>query len=245
MKKTFVQLCNIFLNSKSPNEENASEAFHKLSVAVDRLAFYERALKFLDRQDVIEDCHETNEYDDKDSAIRERELIEELNATLNSYIPSRTLIEYEKEYRENNKSIIASKANSRRRNKIKNDPVFKLRSIFSSCIATALKKTGSKKSNSILQSLPYSILELKEHLEKQFEPWMTWENHGRYLSKSWKDEDQSTWTWQIDHIIPASTFKYTSLTDIEFQKCWSLDNLRPLSAKTNIIEGTQRTRHQI
>jgi hypothetical protein len=44
---------------------------------------------------------ETNEYDHKDSAIRERELIEKFNATLNSHIPSRTM----KEYLENNKEI--------------------------------------------------------------------------------------------------------------------------------------------
>ena len=48
---------------------------------------------------------ETNEYDEKDSAIRERELIEELNATLNSHIPSRTM----KEYRENNIEKIKEK----------------------------------------------------------------------------------------------------------------------------------------
>ena len=42
---------------------------------------------------------EKNEYDDKDSAIRERYWIKELNATLNCKIPSRT----PKENRENNK----------------------------------------------------------------------------------------------------------------------------------------------
>ncbi len=61
---------------------------------------------------------DTNEYDKKDSAIRERELIEELNANLNIVIPSRTRKEYyekniekikekrniyNKKYRENNK----------------------------------------------------------------------------------------------------------------------------------------------
>jgi hypothetical protein len=66
--------------------------------------------------DIIE--IETNEYDNKDSAIKERELIEELNANLNIVIPSRTRKEYyekniekikekrniyNKKYRENNK----------------------------------------------------------------------------------------------------------------------------------------------
>ena len=46
---------------------------------------------------------ETNEYNDKDSAIREKYWVEDLKANLNSYIPSRTKKESQKEYRENNK----------------------------------------------------------------------------------------------------------------------------------------------
>ena len=43
---------------------------------------------------------EKNEYDDKDSAIRERYWIEELNANLNCIIPSRTKNEYCENYKE-------------------------------------------------------------------------------------------------------------------------------------------------
>jgi hypothetical protein len=57
---------------------------------------------------------ETNEYNDKNSSLKERYYIEELNATLNSYVPSRTqkewyednikiINEYQKEFRENNR----------------------------------------------------------------------------------------------------------------------------------------------
>ena len=46
---------------------------------------------------------EKNEYDDKDSAIREKYWVKELNATLNCQIPSRTQKEILKEYYENNK----------------------------------------------------------------------------------------------------------------------------------------------
>ena len=46
---------------------------------------------------------ETNEFNDKDSAIRERYWIEELKATLNSDIPTRTLKEYLKENLKNNR----------------------------------------------------------------------------------------------------------------------------------------------
>ena len=63
---------------------------------------------------------EKGEYDNEESALKERELIEELNATLNNDIPTRTQKEYrknnkeyfkkyQKEYRENNKEIIKEK----------------------------------------------------------------------------------------------------------------------------------------
>ena len=48
-------------------------------------------------------------------------------------------------------------------------------------------------------------------------------------AKTWNDNDQSTWTWNIDHIIPQSTLPYTSMDDEIFKKCWALENLRPLS----------------
>ena len=120
----------------------------------------------------------------------------------------------------------------------KNDTLFKFRMLLSSSIRRQLKNNnGSKNNVSILKFLPYSIEELKRHLERLFESWMTWDNHGNYNKKTWNDNDTSTWTWQIDHIIPQYKLLYASMTDENFQKCWALENLRPLSAKINIIKG--------
>jgi len=91
--------------------------------------------------------------------------------------------------------------------------------------------------------LPYSIEGLKTHIENQFELWMTWENQGKWNKTTWDDNNSSTWTWQIDHIIPHSTFKYESMKDKEFQECWALNNLRPLNTKINAIDGAKRKRH--
>lgn len=59
---------------------------------------------------------------------------------------------------------------------------------------------------------------LEYHLESQFKPGMTWENHGS--------------VWQIDHIKPCASF---DLTDPEQQRiCFHWTNLQPLFALENL-----------
>lgn len=165
------------------------------------------------------------------------------------------VLEYHKQYqiknsdkisqhREDTKEQRAEYDRQYRKNRKANDPAFKIRHIISGSILDALKSRKSSKNNlSCLIYLPYSIIELKEHLEHQFESWMTWENHGVYNSKIWDDNNSTTWTWQIDHIIPHSTFNYSSMEDQAFKNCWALENLRPLSAKQNNLDGVKRIRH--
>lgn len=152
--------------------------------------------------------------------------------------------EFKKNYQLNNKEIFQN--NLRRfRKKNRFDPFRRIRNSISSNISHLLKKKGgSKNGASVNNYLPYSIIELIAHLEQQFESWMTWNNYGSYNSKTWDDNDSSTWTWQLDHIIPQSDLPYTSMEDNNFKKCWELSNLRPLSAKQNLIDGVNRERHQ-
>ena len=121
--------------------------------------------------------------------------------------------------------------------RIKSNPSFKLRKSLSNRIYLALK--GNKKF-SILKYLPYSIEELKFHLEKQFEPWMNWNNWSVYDPQTWDDKDSLTWKWQIDHIIAQIYTPYTSMEEENFKKCWALSNLRPYSAKLNVTERHKR-----
>lgn len=133
----------------------------------------------------------------------------------------------------------------RKSKKQRQKPTSKIKAHVSRQINFALHRSGnSKQGNSVLKFLSYTIKELKIHLEKQFEPWMSWNNYGIYRSLSWDDTDQSTWTWHIDHIIPQSDLFYISMTDDNFKKCWSLDNLRPLNAKQNVFDGSNRIRHK-
>ena len=68
---------------------------------------------------------------------------------------------------------------------------------------------------------------------------MNWNNYGNYRLNSWNDFDQSTWKWNIDHIIPQSMFNYDSMQHPDFYKCWALENLRPLSAKKNLLKSNK------
>lgn len=131
--------------------------------------------------------------------------------------------------------------NLKRREKNKIDINYKIRTSISAAIFKALKsKNGTKNKQSCLKFLPYTIIDLKNHIEYLFESWMTWDNWGKYNNISWNDNDSKTWTWQLDHIIPQSKFKFLSMENEEFQKCWALENLRPYSAKLNITEGARR-----
>jgi len=64
----------------------------------------------------------------------------------------------------------------------------------------------------------YTLEDLMKHLESQFEPWMSWDNYGK---------------WEIDHIKPKSLFHYETPEDPEFKECWGLENLQPLEISTN------------
>lgn len=142
-----------------------------------------------------------------------------------------------KKWREQNKEHIRDKKRAWKKEYKSKNPQYRLKERLSCSIYLALKKRGADKSGkSIADYLPYTMADLKEHLQSQFEPWMNWDNWGVYDPKTWDDNDPSTWTWQIDHIIPQSKFKYKSMKSKDFKKCWSLENLRPLSSKLNITE---------
>jgi hypothetical protein len=102
---------------------------------------------------------------------------------------------------------------------------------------------NGRKRGATWNNMAYTPEMLKAHIEQQFEPCMFWSNQGAYNSETWDDNDPTTWTWQLDHIIPHSDFNYSSMEDQSYKDCWALSNLRPYSAKLNSIDGASRTRH--
>lgn len=92
----------------------------------------------------------------------------------------------------------------------------RLSGILSNAIYMALK--GRKGNKHTMDILGYTIEELREHMETQFQKGMTWDNYG---------------DWHIDHRIPKIWFDFSSYADEAFKECWSLDNLQPKWASDN------------
>jgi hypothetical protein len=112
------------------------------------------------------------------------------------------------------------------------NPVIRLQHNVSVSVRDAIRERNGKKSGRTFNHLPYTVQQLKEHLEKQFEPWMNWDNYGG-------KNDSIIKTWHIDHVVPHCKFDYKNLTDPSFQMCWSLYNLRPLEKIENIRRGNR------
>jgi len=98
-------------------------------------------------------------------------------------------------------------------------------------INAKFKSRNILKQEGIFRHLSYTIHDLMKHLESQFEPWMTWENHGLFIS--------GKKTWQIDHIVADSNHTYTDVNDQGFKDSWALSNLQPLEAMTNILKSNK------
>jgi hypothetical protein len=180
------------------------------------------------------------------------------------------ITEYQIKYREEHKEEIAEKAKVFRKenrkkltknhnkysaNRRKNDPIWKCMKNISSSIFRMLKSQGGSKNGiSCKLKLPYTEIELWEHLIRLFdhpdslgpngEVWMTKNNQGVYNIDTWDEKDPATWKWQIDHIEPQADLLFDSYDHPNFLKCWSLKNLRPYSAKRNVEEGNQELIHK-
>lgn len=127
-----------------------------------------------------------------------------------------------KKYKESGAYHKNVKRNDERR---RNNPSFVISKRTRSRIAHALKHGFvSKKWR---DHLPFTFDDLVSHIERQFVRGMSWE---RLFAGE----------VHIDHVVPVSDFKITSIGCPEFRACWSLGNLRPVWAKDNLCKSNKR-----
>ena len=140
-------------------------------------------------------------------------------------------------HRKNNLEKIRSRAREYRKNNLEkvrvqnreghlrflSKPKNRIRNIMTARIYQALKNGRISSWN---HCLDYTVEELECHLESKFTKGMSWDNYGYY-------------GWHIDHKIPVSYFVFSSPRNIEFKKCWALDNLQPMWAKENLSKSNK------
>jgi hypothetical protein len=83
---------------------------------------------------------------------------------------------------------------------------------------------GNKKYRHWEDLVGYTLEELEIHLKSTMSPEMTWQ---QYL-------DGKLW---IDHILPRELFEYETAENPQFKYCWSLQNLRLLLKRDNILKN--------
>lgn len=98
------------------------------------------------------------------------------------------------------------------------NPLNKLKRLLRSSIRKGLN--GERKYLKTQEIVGCSWEQLKQHLESQFQPNMTWDNHGQY-------------GWHIDHIIPLAS----ATTEEQIYKLNHYTNLQPLWWEDNIKKG--------
>jgi hypothetical protein len=150
---------------------------------------------------------------------------QELVTYMNKYyhIKRDEILAQHKEYRDSGKFDKTGYEKEYKKNRQKEDINFKLVCNLHNRLYDALKK--NQKKGSAVKDLGCSVNFLKQYLESKFLPDMTWNNWG-------KGPDN----WNIDHIIPLSSFDLTDRDQLlkvvhytNLQPLWEPDNLQKSS----------------
>jgi len=125
---------------------------------------------------------------------------------------------YDKQRYQDNKEKINEQKKQYLNERYNSDPLFKFTKICRSRTFKAFKSKSWIKNGGTEKLLGCDWETAFNHIEKQFESWMTWENHGE---------------WHIDHIIPLASAN----TIEEMTPLFNYKNLQPLLAEDNILKG--------
>ena len=108
------------------------------------------------------------------------------------------------------------------RERRKNDQSYRLILNLRARFKSFLRLKNLKKNNSTMTLIGCSPKELKDHIQKQFKPGMSWDNYGLK-------------GWHVDHIKPLSLAK--SMQEIIDGDYMHYTNFQPLWATENISKG--------
>lgn len=124
-------------------------------------------------------------------------------------------------YQANRKKCFSYNAEYQKRRKA-SDPSFAIAMLQRKRVWSALRRAHAQKSSSTMTLVGCTASELASHIEKQFEPGMSWDNRSQ---------------WHVDHILPLSKFDLTR--EDQQAVAFHYTNLRPMWGKENIAKGSK------
>ena len=156
---------------------------------------------------------------ERDQRYYERHKMAKLAANKAYYEANRDEINRKKtEWQRKYRVARRSELNKRDRGRYASDVEYRLTCRLRHRLRAALH--GGFKAGSAVRDLGCTIAELKDYLERLFQPGMSWANHGE---------------WHIDHIRPLAKFDLTDRAQL-LQAC-HYTNLQPLWATENMMKG--------
>ena len=128
---------------------------------------------------------------------------------------------YQKKYYQKNKEDINKRNTITYNNRLKIDPLFKMKVYLRNLIRCSFKNKFIRKNSKTANILGCTFEEFKDYLENKFTPEMNWQNQGSY--------------WHMDHIKPISLAK----TEQEIIDLNHYTNFQPLEKFENLTKSNK------
>ena len=139
-----------------------------------------------------------------------------------------------KKYRLEHKDEKKEQGKKWRKIQYDNDPIYKrlrlIRGRFRNIIFKMITNGNITERNDItcLKLFGTTVDGFKKHIESQFTGTMSWYNNGRI---------DNPYAWQLDHIIPTSSFDFT--IEENFTKAFHYTNTQPLMSSDHLEKSNK------
>lgn len=153
--------------------------------------------------------------------LENKEKIDSYNELWRNSNPERCKEIGYKHYREN-KDRIKVRRLKRTTMRLKTDELYKLTCAIRCAIRYSIRVRKYRKKSKTSVILGCSFDEFKKYIENQFEPWMNWDNYGKY-------NGELNYGWDLDHKIPTSSAK----TEEDIYILNHYTNFQPMCSFTN------------
>ena len=135
--------------------------------------------------------------------------------------------ESQKKWRDNNKEHLRQYQSEYipqyRSDRKQTDPVYALNCNIRALLGNSFKRKGFTKRSKTADILGCTWEQFKQHIESQFEPWMSWDNRGGKVVL------EPNTNWDLDHIIPVSN----AATEEDITRLNHYTNFQPLCSYQN------------